>query len=323
MALRIPLELKKITQYIRRAEELSKQSNPSPETLIVAYHCRQYAVQMGIPLATTPDSKKCLGDILTTLEQHRSKMGNFSKNEKYKICRDFAFKIFDKADQQDRAGKSDKGNARTFYAAASFLDILKQFQSEEEQGGDDALEEQKKSFYAKWKATEILKAIKEGREVKPGGYGEDITDGGDDEEEQWDGKDVGVEEQGTEVDMNGTTSMTMATDVNTAPPPYTFQPPAPSVPRDITNPSDDLLDFLPPPVKPSPLPKVVETKSASSGGFMSNIFGTSANTKKYSKAQITDAKELTVFAQTALDENDGQLAVERLKQALACLGHGV
>jgi vacuolar protein sorting-associated protein VTA1 len=314
MALKIPVELKKITQYIRRAEELSKQSNPSPETLIVAYHCRQYAVQIGIPLATTPDSKKCLGDILTTLEQHRSKMGNFSKSEKYKICRDFALKIFNKADQQDRAGKSDKGNARTFYAAASFLDILKQFQNEEEQGGEDAVEEQKKSFYAKWKATEILKAIKEGREVKPGGYGENITDG---DEGQWDGKDE--EEQGTEVDMNGTTTMTEVTSPP-PPPPYSFQPP-PTVPSD--NPSDQVFDFLPPPVKPSPLPDVVvEQKPAASGGFMSNIFG-SANTKKYTKAQIADAKELTVFAQTALDENDGPLAVERLKQALACLGHNV
>jgi U5 snRNP spliceosome subunit len=315
MALKIPSELKKITQYIRRAEELSKQSNPSPETLIVAYHCRQYAVQTGIPLASTPDSKKCLGDILTTLEQHRSKMGNFSKNEKYKICRDFALKIFDKADQQDRAGKSDKGNARTFYAAASFLDILKQFQSEEEQGGDDAVEEQKKSFYAKWKATEILKAIKEGREVKPGGYGEDMSV--HDDEEQWDGKDA--EEQGTEVDMNGTTIQDATPPP--PPPPYAFRPP-PTVPSDnLLRQDEEALDLLPPPVKPSPLPKVVE-EQPSSLGFMSNIFG-STNSKKYSKAQIADAKELTIFAQTALDDNDGPLAVERLKQALACLGHSV
>jgi vacuolar protein sorting-associated protein VTA1 len=312
MTLRIPAELKKITQYVRRAEELSKQTNPSAETLIVAYHCRQYAVQLGIPIASTAESKTCLSDILTILEQHRAKMGNFTKKEKYKICRDFALKIFDKADQQDRAGKSDKSNARTFYAAASFLDILKQFQSEEEQEGDEALEEQKKSFYAKWKATEILKAIKEGKEVKPGGYGEEI---GDDNQEKWaDDKDDNVGEQGMEVDVNGTTILDV-----TPPPPYTVQPPSPSTTNVKAENTSEAFD-LPPPVKPSPLPEI---KSPAPAGFMSNIFGTTSTKKPYSKSQIADAKELTIFAQTALDENNGQLAVERLKQALACLGHYV
>jgi vacuolar protein sorting-associated protein VTA1 len=308
MALRIPPELKKITQYIRRAEELSKQSNPTPETILVAYHCRQHAVQMGIPLATTADAKKCLGDILTTLEEHRSKMGGFSKEEKYTICQDFAYKIFDKADAEDRAGKSSKGTARTFYAAASFLDILKQFQNEEEQEGAEALEEQKKSFYAKWKATDILKAIKEGREVKSGGYGEDVDDDDDDEEEE----EVNVE-QGTEVSADGSMR--------------NLDPPPPAYPGDSAA-------FFPPPIAPAHLPPPVKLASSESSeepeprpaasGFMSSFFGTPAgNSKRYPKSIMADAKELTTFALTALNEKDGELAVERLKQALACLGHGV
>jgi len=302
MALRIPAELKKITQYIRRAEELSKQSNPTSETILVAYHCRQHGVQTGIPLASTTESKKCLGDILTALEEHRSKMGNFTKDEKYKICRDFAIKIFDKADGDDRAGKSGKGTARTFYAAATFFDILTQFQTDEEQENEDAIEEKKKSFYSKWKATEILKAIKEGREVKPGGYGEEPEE---DEEEDT--------EQGLEVEPDGSMRNVIP------PPPYpgdsaAFNPP-PMAPV-----------HSPPPVKPAPSESSddEEPEPPAAGGLMSSFFGTGGrSTKKYQKSTLADAKELTTFALKALDEKDGSLAVERLTQALACLGHGV
>ena len=61
--------------------------------------------------------------------------------------------------------------------------------------------------------------------------------------------------------------------------------------------------------------------------IMASIFGrgSSAN-KSYQKASSTlaDAKEeLTAFAIKALDKKDGDLAAERLKQALECLGHGV
>lgn len=310
MAMKIPGELKKITQYIRRAEELSKSTHQTPETLIVAFHCRQHAVQTGIPLASTSEAKQCLGDILSILEENRPKMGNFSKDEKYKICRDWAMKIFDKADQEDRAGNSNKGTARTFYASASFLDILKQFQTEEQLEDDEAIEEQKKSFYAKWKATDILKAIKEGREVKAGGYGEDGPDNKDDDDEEVESPKI---DEGTEVDVDGSTR-------NIIPPP----PPYPV----------DSAAFLPPPVAPTKLPPPIaappqqddesseDEEPAPAPTFMSSIFGTGGSSnKKYSKAVMTDAKELTSFALKALEEKDGDLAVERLKQALQCLGH--
>ena len=169
----IPVELKRITQYIRRAEELDKDN--SPQSRIVAYYCRQYAVQVGISLAKTPAAKICLSELLGELEKEKVAMSNFSNKECYQVCRGFAFKIFDKADAEDRLGSVGKGTAKKFYAAATFLDLLKQFY---DNGGgveksEETVEEEKKSFYSKWKATEILKAIKEGREPTPGGYGQD------------------------------------------------------------------------------------------------------------------------------------------------------
>ena len=58
---------------------------------------------------------------------------------------------------------------------------------------------------------------------------------------------------------------------------------------------------------------------------MSSFFGggSTVDTSKYSKSALTDAKELTKFALSALDSKDGDLAVERLKQALGALGHDV
>lgn len=347
--LKIPPELKKITQYIRRAEELSSQKS-TPETLIVAYHCRQHAVQTGIPLATTPAAKKCLGDILTILEEHRKAMMNFSKEEKYQICRKFAMNVFDRADAEDRGGKSNKSTAKSFYAAASFLDVLKQFDMGQGGGVDgdepseDTVEEQKKSFYAKWKSTEILKAIKEGREVKPGGYGQDMAEDDEDDAQEDTGVSMGMgmdsthnndsadsqEEQGMEVGMDGSTTTTTM-NIPVAPPSYgdvsPMPPPmAPSAMAPQPPPAPSMFGSMMPSVKPmpaaAPRPAPMPTPAPSGGGFMSNLFaGGRGNSSNYTREALKDARELTTFALTAIDEKDGDLAVDRLKQALACLGH--
>lgn len=355
--LKIPPELKKITQYIRRAEELSSQKPSTPETLIVAYHCRQHAVQTGIPLATTPAAKNCLGDILTILEEHRKAMTNFSKEEKYQICRKFAINVFDRADADDRAGRSNKSTAKSFYAAASFLDVLKQFDmggtGADGEESEDTVEEQKKSFYAKWKSTEILKAIKEGREVKPGGYGEDMVEEDDEDDNVQNGMgsthnnndNDSQEEQGMEVGMDGTTSPSIRNmNIPAAPPSYgDLTPMPPPMAPSATNSASSSLDAaapVPPPapsmfgsmmpsVKPMPAPAPrpapvpAPAPAPSGGGFMSSLFAgaNSRNNSSHTKEALKDARELAVFALTAIDEKDGDLAVERLQQALACLGH--
>lgn len=188
MAIKVPPELKKITQFIRRAEELDNDKS-NPESRVVAYYCRQHAVVTGIPLASSsPAAKKCLGEILGSLEGEKAAMSVFTKDESKLICRKFADKIFEKADQEDRFGAANKNTARTFYAAATFYEILTQFYDSqpgpETDGEDDPdqVEEERKRIYSKWKATEILKAIKEGRQPTPGAYGEGLTeeDEGDD-----------------------------------------------------------------------------------------------------------------------------------------------
>jgi vacuolar protein sorting-associated protein VTA1 len=168
----IPPELKKITPYIRRAEELDQDKN-NPESRLVAYYARQYAVYVGIPNSKQGGeaAKKCLGILLEQLEREKPVMDTFTRDESKFLCRKFALKVFDKADAEDRMGMASKNTAKTFYAAATFLEILAQFYPDDDDS-EDRQEEKKRTVYAKWKATDILKAIKEGREPTAGGYGE-------------------------------------------------------------------------------------------------------------------------------------------------------
>ena len=179
--LNVPPELKKISQFIRRAEELDNDTT-RPESRIVAYYCRQYAVLVGIPFANPPAAKACLSTLLTQLEKERPVISQFTRKEAEFLIRKFANNVFDKADNEDRMGGANKNTARTFYAAAVFFEILQQFYNSEQGGGggggegqnltEEQDEDTKKRVYSKWKATDILKAIKEGRNVVPGGYGE-------------------------------------------------------------------------------------------------------------------------------------------------------
>jgi len=187
MVLLIPPELKKISPFIRRAEELDKDKN-NPESRLVAYYSRQYAVSVGIPFAGSSEAAKtCLGELLGALEVEKPAMDNFTRVEAEYVCKNFAEKVFNNADAEDRNGNASRGTAKSFYAAGTFLQILDQFQSQtagneatEDDGikndeSDQAAEVRKKMLYAKWKATEILKAIKEGRIPTPGGYGQDMA----------------------------------------------------------------------------------------------------------------------------------------------------
>ena len=60
------------------------------------------------------------------------------------ICERYALEVFNKADEEDRAGLADKDTARTFFAAGVFFDILGQFGAVSKELAD-------KKKYAKFK----------------------------------------------------------------------------------------------------------------------------------------------------------------------------
>jgi vacuolar protein sorting-associated protein VTA1 len=342
MPLSIPPELKKITPYVRRAEELDRDKG-NPESRLVAFYCRQYAVHSGISLATSSVGKTCLGELLGNLEGEKVAMDSFTRDEAKFLCSKFANKVFDRADLDDRTGESTRDTAKTFYAAASFLEILNQFYKDDDES-EEVGEIKKRGIYAKWKATDILKAIKEGRPPTSGGYGEEAAEEEEEEEEEEEGGKESTgppnvetvsddedaqpepepepmvrpppvedeeesEDEGTEVALSPPPAYPfepMASPPAAAPvvykPPLTFNPPAAAPPMPA-----------PPTAKPKP---PSESPKKSSGFF--GIGG--KKKKKVSKADIADAMELTQFAMAALEDKNADLAGERLQQALQALG---
>lgn len=354
MVLTIPAELKKVVPFVRRAEELDKDRS-SAESRLVAYYCRQYAVQQGIPLASTsPAAKTCLGQILESLETEKEAMDNFTKQEASYLCRQFAQKVFDKADAEDQLGEATKNTAKTFYAAANFLQILEQFGGDET--SEDAADDRKRIIYAKWKATDILKALKEGRKPTPGGYGEAdaMGEGSDDEapkvETVENDDDEGMDMPRAPSKMDAPPPAPFkppinipppmpppvvpppkeepdeeGTEVSLGPPPPAYQPPKDPSPTGAPRhdrppvtfnlpPMDDDIPAPPKKPMPKPAPKPAPPKSSGMFGFGKKKGG------KATKLQIADATELTQFALAALHDKDAELAADRLQKALEALG---
>lgn len=386
--LAIPPELKKITSYVRRAEELDRASSSGgqegqAEARLVAYYLRQYAVQVGIPsAASSASAKTCLGEILASLETEKTAMDQFTGAEAAFVCRRFAQKIFDKADFEDREGTAAKETARTFYAAATFLQMLEQFgkaggDETTEEGDDAENDDRKRIVYAKWKATEILRALKEGRKPTPGGYGQEepptedeeeddgggggtkaqtpntdpaaaavnpVTDGDADEEvvvpppaapvppppvappampppPPASSEEENVENEGTEVGLDGDVREKPDDDASPPPPPPAY--PGPSAATGRSHPSAPPPLPPPAPTTPSPPPPppqpVVPPPRPPSGGWFGRGNDDDDAAAKLTRAQWNDAAELTRFALAAIEDKNADAAAQRLQQALRSL----
>jgi vacuolar protein sorting-associated protein VTA1 len=97
---------------------------------------------------------------------------------------EFVNGIFEHADGEDRAGEANMDTSHAFMTAFCLYEASEVF-------GELEDETKHKLQYARWKAADISKALKEGRRPKPGGADEDFgeipdflsgTGGGDDEE---------------------------------------------------------------------------------------------------------------------------------------------
>jgi vacuolar protein sorting-associated protein VTA1 len=160
----VPPVLKPLTPFIQRGEEMKKANTDASR--VVCFFCLKYAMELGMGLNDkSPECKAFLMELMNDLESCKVKMDDATAKS---TCEDFAMSVFARADEIDRAGHADKSTAQSFYAAATFFDLLKQFSASRELDEDI----KQTQLYAKWKATEILRAVKEGRKPAPGGPGD-------------------------------------------------------------------------------------------------------------------------------------------------------
>mmetsp|Transcript_10615 Transcript_10615/g.12185 ORF Transcript_10615/g.12185 Transcript_10615/m.12185 type:complete len:325 (+) Transcript_10615:211-1185(+) len=156
---KVPAALKPVKPFLLRAQEIEKSKSPDAGT--VAFLCRQYAIGKALEfegILEDETAKGYLMDVMDKLEKAKAEEPKLKDDEaSKKTMESFALKVFQAADDQYRAGLADKGTARSFYAAASFLEVAKP--------EDPEFANLRK--YAKFKATDIIKAIKDGRQPLP------------------------------------------------------------------------------------------------------------------------------------------------------------
>ncbi|KAK0198856.1 Vta1 like-domain-containing protein [Armillaria mellea] len=230
----VPPELKSLTPYLQRADEL-KMKEP-----VMAYWCAYYAAQVGIGLkAKATPCRNFLFELLGLLESMKQEIGPSDAIDieaaSAAYVENFALRVFNLADNEDRKGQSTRSTAKKFLAAAHFLDVLKTFPRSEV---SDTNEE--KIRYAKWKAADIAKAYREGRKPTPGPAG-------------------GLSEEETtapfpvEDNLPTTTSIPLRTSAPQAgSPPHGYSPPQIKLPSSSPPPHMSLEDVphTPPPMVP-------------------------------------------------------------------------
>ena len=111
MPSQIPRELKPITQFIRRAEELDK-AGADPRPAMMSYFCRSYAMTLGLKLRANgndgPTVMPFLMDLMKQLEGQKANLPPYTEEEGKDFVLTFAMGVFKKADDEDRAGTASK-----------------------------------------------------------------------------------------------------------------------------------------------------------------------------------------------------------------------
>lgn len=158
----LPAQLKSVAQLLKKASELEQHD------VVMCYFCLYQAVKQIMPFRSDPESAQTLPALLGKLEQLKplvqAQLPSQETQQEY-VTR-FAVGVFDRANQEDLSGQATQRTAHNFYAASTFLSVLKVFASDGETLPEDI---QEKSKYAKWKAADITTALREGRRPVPGG----------------------------------------------------------------------------------------------------------------------------------------------------------
>ena len=299
----IPAQLKPLTSFIRRAEELDRDTM-NPDASVIAFYCRKYAMEKGIQMKLSgPEINAFLFSLMDTLETCKQTL-QVNDDTGSITCENFAHSIFLKADDEDRSGNATKDTAKGFYTASTLFDILEQF-------GELDAETQEKRKYSKWKAADILNAIKKGVKPTPGAPGEDMMPVYTPSPVEASAPAMSPESppEGADVPYHipaAPTAAPVAVSLSNIPiAPFTAAP----------TPPPSYTAAAPPPVATTaaPAPRTIPPAAARVSEVPVGRSIASADVR------VKDAIEYCSFAITALKHNEINLAKERLREALRML----
>jgi len=158
-----------------------------------------------------PESKGYLTRLMDKLEKEKTVLGARLGDGDQEYVKNFAYKVFKTADDQDRAGQATKRTAKEFLEASVFFEIYGQFEPLPKE-----MEDLKR--YAKWKAVSIGTALKNGETPTPGPLGftpdNDAMPGFDDMSSAWPNLNMGSPATSLQSNLNGIPSMGMSLQSN-------------------------------------------------------------------------------------------------------------
>ncbi|KAG8762601.1 hypothetical protein FRC11_008556 [Ceratobasidium sp. 423] len=159
----VPPELKPIAPFLQRADEM-RSKDP-----IISFWCEYYAVKKGLTLKLSggggrPFLARLMDSLEATKRALRDHESIMNEEVAYLYVENFADRIFIMADEEDRRGAASRSTAKKFLAAGQFFDLLSAFDNAKPSHAPKTSE---KRTYAKWRATEISKAFRDGRTPPP------------------------------------------------------------------------------------------------------------------------------------------------------------
>ena len=282
----IPAVLKPYKHYLLQAMQLGKLQQPDAE--LMSIYCLSAFVMKSYPkVGNDAELKQLIIELMDDIETKKksdlaSELFEEWKKKEPEFIKRFATTIWKRADNTDRAGKATRQTAKAFFASSIFFQCLDQYDCPE-----DVEEVAPLVKYAKFKTSQILKAIKEGRQPTPGPPGgENAPVVADDNNNNYEGK------------MNNNNNNNNNNNV-------------------INNNNNSL------PTAPSGMP----TAQFVNNNNVVPVFNNNNNyngqlqftSDRLRPGSIHDAKELAQYAVVALEEEDKDKAIEFLRSALNTL----
>ncbi|XP_055373439.1 vacuolar protein sorting-associated protein VTA1 homolog [Condylostylus longicornis] len=290
----VPPSLKQIQSYLKIASEHDERD------VVVSYWARLYGLQVGMKASSKqPDETALLLGLMDWLEatkkEHSENEAITNEVVAQAHLENYALKLFQYADKQDRDSNFGKNVVKAFYTSSIIYDILQTFGELSE----EAIHNRK---YAKWKAAYIHTCLKNGETPIPGPMQED-NESPDQNTENSDNSAIGF-------------SVPPSIDEPVTPDPTSFENPPPS--------AEEVLN------DPTKLPNPPKEEEKNPGGFIpyippeqpqSNYVPPPANVE-LTMEQMQKAQKYCKHAGSALSFDDVPAAIEILRKTLHLLTTG-